>query len=76
MNEMHETLFMNFLESRHTGPLAAELHRLSALIDEQIEARDVDMDTIAAYELAACRFAFAGGYAAGMHAAMGQAVKV
>lgn len=76
MNEMLETLFMNFLESPHTSLLAAEMHRLSALIDQQIEAGDVDMDTIAAYELAACRFAFAGGYAAGMQAAMGQAVKV
>lgn len=76
MNEMLETLFMGFLEAPHTGLLVAELHRLSALIDQQIEAGDVDMDTVAAYELAACRFAFAGGYAAGMQAAMGQAVKI
>lgn len=69
MNEMLETLFMNFLESHHTGPLAAELHRLGGTIDQQIDAGAVDADTIADYEYAAMKYGFAAGFAAAMELA-------
>ena len=64
MDKMLESLFMDFLETTPTGPLAAELQRLSRIIDDQITAGNVDADTIAAYELAAMRYGFAAGYAA------------
>lgn len=69
-NSTMETLFAHFLESGHAdSPLLSEMHRLSALIDQQIAGGRVDEDTIGEYELACCRFAFAGGYAAGVQAA-------
>lgn len=64
MNTMLESLFMAFLETTPTGPLAAEMQRISTIIDQQIEAGAVDADTIGDYELAAMRFGFAAGYAA------------
>ncbi len=64
MNEMLETLFMNFLESTPTGELSEAMHRLSAEIDSQIAAGDVDPDTIGDYECAAMKYGFAGGFAA------------
>lgn len=66
MNEMLESLFMNFLETAPTGALAAAMQRLSRLIDQQIEAGAVDPDTIADYECAAMRHGFAAGFAAAM----------
>ena len=71
MNIMLESLFMNFLETTPTGPLAAEMQRISRLIDDQITAGAVDTDTIAAYELAATKRGFAAGYAAAMQALEG-----
>ena len=68
MNEMLETLFMNFLETSPTGPLSAAMQRLSSIIDRQIEAGAVDPDTIADYECAAMKYGFAAGYAAAMQA--------
>ena len=71
MNEMLESLFMNFLETAPTGPLAAEMQRLSRLIDQRVGAGDVDLDTIADYECAAMKYGFAAGYAVAMQALEG-----
>ncbi len=64
MNEIIETLFENFLETRSTGTVADEMHRISAEIDAQIEAGAVEYDTIGEYELAAMRVGFYAGFAA------------
>lgn len=64
MDEMLETLFMDFLESTPAGPLADAMHQLSRTIDQQIAAGDVDPDTIGDYECAAMKYGFAGGFAA------------
>ena len=74
MNEMLESLFMNFLETAPTGPLAEAMHRLSTTIDRQIDAGAVDADTIADYECAAMRYGFAAGYKAAMQLIGQQAV--
>ena len=66
MNEMLESLFMNFLETAPTGALAAAMQRLSSIIDRQIEAGAVDPDTIADYECAAMKYGFSAGFAAAM----------
>ncbi|MBQ7491469.1 MAG: hypothetical protein IJT76_02560 [Clostridia bacterium] len=63
-NEIIETLLEDFLESRHTGELSDELHRLSAEIDAQIKAGNVDDMTVADYELAATRYGFYAGFLA------------
>ena len=64
MNEMLENLFMNFLESHHTGPLAEAMGQISAAIDQQIDAGAVDVDIVADYECACLRYGFAAGFAA------------
>ena len=74
MNEMLETLFMNFLESRHTGPLAEAMHELGGIIDQQIDAGAVDADTIGDYEYAAMKYGFAAGFVAAMELAKAQQV--
>ena len=66
MNETIEILFENFLETRHTGELVDELHRVSAEIDTQIETGAVDYDVIGEYELAATRYGFYAGFAAAL----------
>lgn len=71
MNKVLETLFMNFLETAPTGPLAAEMQRLSSVIDQQVEAGNVDADIIGDYECAAMKYGFAAGYAAAMQALEG-----
>lgn len=71
MNKMLESLFMDFLETTPTGPLAAEMQRLSAVIGDQIEAGAVDDDTVAAYELSAMKYGFAAGYAAALEGSRG-----
>lgn len=72
MNKTMETLFMAFLETPLTGPLAAEMRRLSKVIDEQNVDGLVDDDTVAAYELSAMRYGFAAGFAAAMNLLGGQ----
>ena len=64
MNEMLENLFMNFLESPHTGPLAEAMGQISAAIDQQIAAGAVDADLVGDYECACLRYGFAAGFAA------------
>ena len=64
MNEMLETLFMNLLESPHTGPLAEAMAQISGEIDQQVDAGAVDVDIIADYECACLRYGFAAGFAA------------
>lgn len=66
MNKTIETLFENFLETRHAGELVDELHRIGGMIDTQIEAGAVDCDTIGEYELAATRYGFYAGFAAAL----------
>ena len=66
MNETIETLFEDFLEEHPAGELAAELHRISAAIDEQIASGAVKQETIADYELAAMRMGYYAGFAAAM----------
>lgn len=73
MNETIETLFENFLETRHAGELVNELHRISREIDAQIEAGAVEHDTIGEYELAATRYGFYAGFAAALEV---QAAKI
>ena len=72
MNKTMETLFMEFLETPPTGPLAAEMRKLSKIIDDQNVDGLVDDDTVAAYELSAMRYGFAGGFAAAMNLLGGQ----
>lgn len=67
MNKMLETMFMEFLETTPTSPLAAEMQRLSAIIDRQNANGSVDDDTIAAYELSAMRYGFSAGFAAAVN---------
>ena len=74
MNEMLESMVMNFLETAPTGPLAAEMQRLSCLIDQQIGAGNVDADIIGDYELSAMRFGFAAGYKAAIQLIGQQAI--
>lgn len=74
MNKTLETLFMEFLETTPTGPLAADMQRISATIDQQIANGTVDDDTIAAYELSAMRYGFSAGFAAAMNLLSGQQV--
>ncbi len=62
-----EILFENFLNSDPTGELAEEMHRISAIIDEQIAAGAVDPDTIADYELAAMKYGFYAGFVAALN---------
>ena len=62
-----EILFESFLNSDPTGELAEEMHRISAIIDEQIAAGDVDPDTIADYEYSAMKFGFYSGYLAALN---------
>ena len=66
MNETIETLFEDFLEEHPAGELAAELHSLSAAIDEQIASGAVKQETIADYELAAMRMGYYAGFAAAL----------
>lgn len=65
-NEKIEALFEDFLYSAPTWELAEAMHRLSAQIDRQIAAGDVDADLIGEYELSALRYGFFAGVAAGM----------
>lgn len=66
MNETIEMLLDGFLEARHTGELADELHRISTAIDKQITAGAVKQDVIADYERAAMRMGFYAGFAAAL----------
>ena len=72
MNRIIEILFENYLTTDHTGNVADELHRISTEIDRQIEAGDVDANTIGEYELAAARLGFYEGFKMGLELAMGQ----
>ena len=62
-----ETLFESFLNSDPTGELAEEMHRISAIIDEQIAAGAVDPDTIGDYEYAASKYGFYAGFFMGLN---------
>ena len=68
MNETIETLFDDFLEEHSAGELAAELHRISAAIDEQIASGAVKQETIADNALAAVRMGYYAGFAAALAA--------
>lgn len=72
MNEMLETLFMNFLESAHTGPLADDMAQISGEIDNQIADGAVDANLVGDYECACLRYGFAAGFAAAKQLAHGQ----
>lgn len=62
-----EILFESFLNSDPTGELAEEMHRISAIIDEQIAAGDVDPDTIGDYEYAVSKYGFYAGFFMGLN---------
>ena len=66
MTKTIESLFENFLNAAPVGEHAEEMHRLSAEIDRQIAAGDVDADLIGEYELSALRFGFYAGLKAGL----------
>ena len=72
MNRIIEILFENYLNTDHTGDVAEELHKISAEIDRQIEAGDVDANAIGDYELAAARLGFYEGFKMGLELAMGR----
>ena len=66
MNEMLEILFMNFLESAHTGPLADAMAQISGEIDNQIADGAVDADLVGDYECACLRYGFTAGFNAAL----------
>ena len=62
-----ETLFERFLSSDPSGELAEAMHTISAAIDAQIEAGNVDPDTISDYEYAAMKYGFYAGFLTGLN---------
>ena len=66
MKNSMDILFREFLETEHTGKLAdlqEKMNRISAALEEQIEAGSVNLGTAGDYELAATEYGFYGGLA-------------
>ena len=69
MNDTLTTLFEAFLDETPCGPLADELHAVSAELDLLVESKAVTHEILAAYEAAAFAYAFQAGFLAGRDAA-------
>ena len=76
MNPAFEALFEAYVNATHTGELANELHKVSAEIDQQIEAGNVEAQTAADYEYAAARLGFYEGLKMGLQLAFGTGASI